>query len=199
MSKTRKIVCIMGKAGAGKDALLSTIMQAQNYEKFHEIISYTTRPKREGEVEGVNYYYVTQEQFDRKLLAGEMLEATNFRDWCYGVAEDCLDPDKINIGVFNPAGVEFIGDRIDIDQLIVLVEAPDKLRVMRQLNRETNPDVYEIVRRFSADEEDFKEFVWPECAAAIKVINDGRNSLEALAKFVVDYALDWANSNNNLT
>ena len=172
-------------------------MRQPEADKLHEIISYTTRPKREGEVEGVNYYYVTQEQFDLKLISGEMLEATQFRDWCYGVAEDCLNEDKINIGVFNPAGVEFIGDRVDIDQLVVIVLAPDKVRVQRQLDRETNPDVYEIIRRFGTDEEDFKEFVMPKFAKAIAIDNDGKKPIDVWAKNVLDYVLDWAELNKN--
>lgn len=54
-----KIVAIMGKAGAGKDTLLRECL-ALDPNKLHEIISCTTRPPREGEREGVNYYYLTE-------------------------------------------------------------------------------------------------------------------------------------------
>ena len=58
MSNKTKIVALMGKAGAGKDAILHTIMK--NYkDEFASIISCTTRPPREGEVNGINYYFLS--------------------------------------------------------------------------------------------------------------------------------------------
>lgn len=81
------IIAICGKAGAGKDTLLQKIIQSAKVSSFlHEIISCTTRPPREGEIDGVNYHFMTNEEFAYKILKGEMLEATIFNDWCYGTA-----------------------------------------------------------------------------------------------------------------
>ena len=52
-----KIIAIMGEAGTGKDSLMQEILKLK--PEFHEIISCTTRPMRQGEAEGVNYYYYT--------------------------------------------------------------------------------------------------------------------------------------------
>lgn len=54
-----KIIALIGKAGAGKDTILREIIK--NNSDLHEMISCTTRPKREGEVDGVNYFYLTPE------------------------------------------------------------------------------------------------------------------------------------------
>lgn len=152
-----KIVAIAGKAGSGKDTLLQAIMK-QNQGQLHEIISCTTRPPREGEQEGINYHFLTSEQFQEQLLEGEMIEATVFRGWCYGTSINHLDEDKINIGVFNPAGIDILLDIPTVAVFIVYVTADDKVRVMRQLLREEHPDVAEIIRRYSTDEEDFATF-----------------------------------------
>ena len=56
-----KIIAIMGEAGTGKDTLMQRVLTAD--PTLHEIISCTTRPKREGEYEGVNYFYYTPERF----------------------------------------------------------------------------------------------------------------------------------------
>ena len=148
-----KIIAIMGEAGSGKDSLMQAILRKR--PEFHEIISCTTRPKRQGEVEGVNYYYYTPEQFGDRVLHNEMLECTVFNDWFYGTSYESVRSDCINIGVFNPTGVESLLNRGDVDVFIVRVRANDKTRLLRQLNREDNPDVHEIVRRFKADWEDF--------------------------------------------
>ena len=120
-------------------------------------MSCTTRPPREGEVDGINYHFLTGEQFGKKVLQNEMLEATCFNDWFYGTSIDSLDEDMVNIGVFNPEGVESILAYNNIDSIVVYVDTKDKERLIRQLNRESDPDVNEVIRRFKADEMDFDE------------------------------------------
>ena len=148
------IIALIGEAGTGKDTLMQRILAARPGE-FNEIISCTTRPPREGEVDGVNYFFIDQEEFAYKVLNYEMLEATNFNDWFYGTSYDTLRSDVLNIGVFNPDGIRAIEGRNDIDLKIFRIICSDKTRLLRQLNREENPDVHEIIRRFTADEEDF--------------------------------------------
>lgn len=141
------IVALMGEAGSGKDRTLKEVLAAA--PRLHEIISCTTRPRRQGETNGVNYYYYTPEQFGQKVLDGEMLECTVFNDWFYGTSFDSVRSDGvINVGVFNPTGVESLLERNDCNVLVFWIKANDKTRLIRQLNREENPDVREVVRRF---------------------------------------------------
>lgn len=131
MNKKTKIVALMGKAGAGKDALLHKIMEKYG-DEFAGIISCTTRPPREGEVDGVNYHFLTNEQFSEKLFDGDMIEAVVFRDWCYGTSFDSLDPNKVNIGVYNPQGVDILlAMEYDIDLLPIFIDCEDKTRLQR--------------------------------------------------------------------
>ena len=67
---------------------------------------------------------------------------------------DALDKNKINIGVFNPEGIKNL-QRNDINLIVYRIVAPAKTRLLRQLNREENPDVDEIIRRFHTDNLDF--------------------------------------------
>lgn len=149
-----RIVALMGKAGAGKDTILRYL--CDHYD-VHEIVSCTTRPPRQGEVDGVNYFFLSNEEFATKVLNFEMLEATEFNGWFYGTDETSLSANKINLGVFNPAGIDALRENPHIDLTVIMVDATDKERLIRQLNREDNPDVKEIIRRFKTDEEDFAE------------------------------------------
>ena len=150
-----KIVAFIGKAGSGKDTILHQVIASN--PKLHEIISCTTRPRREGEVEGVNYFYMTPEQFGDKVLHDEMLEATCFNDWFYGTSYDSLRSGVINVGVFNPTGIDSLLARPDVEVTTYYIQASPKTRLLRQLNREQDPDVTEIIRRYSTDEIDFAD------------------------------------------
>ena len=148
------IIVLMGEAGSGKDRTLQEVLKAD--PSLHEIISCTTRPMRQGEAHGVNYFYYTVEQFGQKVLDGEMLECAVFNDWFYGTSFDSVRSDGvINIGVFNPTGVESLLERPDCNIIVFWLKVKDKTRLLRQLNREEDPDVREVVRRFQADYKDF--------------------------------------------
>ena len=89
-----KIIVLMGEAGTGKDTVMQAILK-QN-PSLHEIISCTSRPIRDNETPGVNYYYYTPGEFQKKIENGEMLEHTIFNNWYYGTGYDSLNKDKIN-------------------------------------------------------------------------------------------------------
>ena len=148
-----KIIALFGPSGVGKDAIQNRI--ASSYEDMHKIISCTTRPKRDYEIEGQDYFFLEPIQFAQKVLDGSMLEATSFRAWMYGTPIDALDKDKINIGVCNIAGIECLIEDPRREVIPVYVEVSAKTRLMRALQREENPDCHEICRRFLADEQDF--------------------------------------------
>lgn len=151
------IIALMGESGVGKDSMMQEILhKLNNASAIHEIISCTSRPKRDYEIDGVNYYFYSVDQFINKIANGEMLEFANFNNWWYGTSYDSIQKDKINIGVFNPSGVRQLLDRKDCHISIYWVRAADKTRLLRQLNRETYPDVKEIIRRFGTDYEDFQ-------------------------------------------
>lgn len=156
MENKYQIVALIGKAGAGKDSIQKATCELHPL-MFHPIVSCTTRPAREGEIEGVDYHYITLNEFTRKVLNGNMLEATEFRDWFYGTTLESLSKDKINIGVFNPAGVEALLEDSRLDVTVFEVIAPDKQRLMCYLNREENPDCAEMCRRYFTDEKDFAD------------------------------------------
>lgn len=148
-----KIIAIMGKAGSGKDTILRGVLR---HPKAHEIISCTTRPMREGEVNGRNYHFISLEQYATNLLRGDFLEATEFNDWFYATPITSLSPDCVNVGVFNPEGIKLMlqDERVEVIA-IYYIQASGKTRLIRQLNREEDPDINEILRRYEADEIDF--------------------------------------------
>ena len=172
MKKSYKILALMGPSGSGKDTVLREVLK-KNPKNFHKIINCTTRPMREGEVDGVDYFFISPETFAEQVLNFDMIEATNFNDWFYGTSKDALVNDAINIGVFSPEAVEALRESSEIELMVLELIASDKTRLLRQLNRETNPNVHEIIRRFKADEEDFADLD----ILRIKLVNETSNDL----------------------
>ena len=152
-----KIIALFGEAGAGKDYIQKKIMETDFGKKnLSEIISCTTRPPREGEINGVHYHFIpTTTQFLKWDNLSKLIEFTTFRDWWYGTSIEHLDKNKINIGVFNINGITQILENESIDCLPIRIVCYDKIRLLRQLNRESNPDCLEICRRFQTDYKDF--------------------------------------------
>lgn len=153
--KKFKVLAVMGKAGSGKDTIVKELLKLRP-EKFNRVVSATTRPPREGEVNGVDYYFLTPEIFLRELDNNRMLEATCFNNWAYGTPIMSLNEDKINLLVLNPEGIQILSWDERIDLKVAYIQATDKERLIRQLNREDNPDIEEIIRRFSTDKADFQ-------------------------------------------
>ena len=186
MSEKYTIIALMGKAGSGKDTIMRALLKQPTFKGAVPIISCTTRPRREKEQNGVDYHFLTNEEFTNKILSGDMLEATVFNDWCYGTSLENLSKDKVNIGVFNPEGVGLLKGNSNINLKLIYIEANDKDRLLRQLNREKNPDIHEIIRRYSADEMDFTEeeiqYLEPDCF----ITNNDGGSVNHIAKAIAD-------------
>ena len=181
-----KMIVFMGKAGAGKDSLMQQVLkllaEKNIISEVHEIVSCTSRPIRENEAHGVNYYYYHPDDFAMKIINDEMLEFTNFNNWWYGTSYDSVRSDGIvNIGVFNPSGVRQLLDRPDCDVTVYWVTTSDKQRLYRQLSREENPDIKEIVRRFNADEEDFADIDFDYTEVVNETFDDFYANTEQIA------------------
>lgn len=181
-----KVIALLGEAGSGKDSLLQRVIAS--HPNYKELISHTTRPPREGEVEGKNYYYVTQKEFLDLIQNGQMLEYAQFNGWFYGTSISAFDKDKINIGVFNQAGIKTLLSRDDIELKVFYIFADPAVRLIRQLTREKNPNINEILRRYKTDLSDFQHLDFDH------TVIDNSNSMAVALQELEDKIaqLDWS-------
>lgn len=156
------IVCLIGATGSGKDTLLSAI--AKEYPNtFKPLVSHTSRPRRECEVEGREYHFISEEEFIDKLGAGEFVEYRKYKvatneTWYYGLhdTEVDLESDNIYIGIFDINGYnEIVREYGSVNVFPVYVDCDAVTRLERVLGREdikVGSEKYrEVLRRFYAD------------------------------------------------
>lgn len=180
----KQVIAICGKSGSGKDTIMKEILKRYP-NSFKPIVSYTTRPRRENEIEGIDYHFISKQEMANKIVNNEMLEVSEFNGWFYGTAIDSLSDDYINIGVYNLDGLEYLcQNEKDTDNLIFYIDASDKTRLIRSLNREENPDVGEIIRRYGTDKKDFSSFDVSEYKG-YKLQNETKEDLEDCIERIV--------------
>ena len=188
--KKIKLIALFGESGAGKDTILQLIC-AEDPHLFYRVVTCTTRPKRDGEIEGVDYYFVSDEEFAAMAYEEKLVEAMEFNGWFYGTPITSLIEDKINVGVFSPEGIGCLldtADEYDITVLPIYVSCLDKVRLIRVLNREEDPDVEEIIRRYQTDKTDFSHIFF----SYLTVYNDSEPiESNGIVKTIVNYSKDF--------
>ena len=90
------LVVVSGPSGAGKGTVLNVFKEQEKNTRFS--ISATTRKPRKGEVEGVNYFFKSNEEFERMVASNELVEWVKYCDNCYGTPKKYID-DTIKQGM----------------------------------------------------------------------------------------------------
>lgn len=157
-----KIFYLMGKSASGKDTIYKKVKE--QLPELKTIVIYTTRPIREGEQDGVEYFFVDDDRLQELQEAGKVIELREYNTvhgiWKYFTADDGQfdrEDHLIAIGTLESYVQlrKYFGD----EKLIpIYIEVEDGLRLERALSRERmqrEPKYEELCRRFLADAADF--------------------------------------------
>ena len=159
-----KIFYVMGKSASGKDTIYKRILDDK--PDLKTVVIYTTRPIRDGEQNGVEYYFTTEGKLEEFKRSGKIIESrtyhTVYGPWIYCTVDDGQFDleryDYLMIGTLESYGN--IRKYFGLEKVIpIYIYVDDGIRLSRALERERqqkNPRYAEMCRRFLADEEDFK-------------------------------------------
>ena len=161
-----KIFCLMGKSSSGKDTIFKEIKDDKDLN-LKPVISYTTRPKRVNETQGVEYFFIDKDQLDKfenedKVIEKRVYNTVNGK-WYYCTINDGqIDLDKHNyLFITTLESYKDIKDYYGEDKVYPFyIDIDDGIRLGRALERErrqANPNYDELCRRFLADNIDFSE------------------------------------------
>ena len=138
------MLILVGESASGKSTIEKYLVDHYDYKK---IVSYTTRSPREGESDGVDYHFISNEEFLKLKSEGFFAETGCYNGWYYGSSkEDCTD-DKI--AVLTPHGMRQLRNNPDLKLFIVYIKVPRRDRLIKILQRGDN--IEESYRRNLSD------------------------------------------------
>lgn len=150
MSVYHKRIILVGRACSGKDFMRQKFIK----RGYSPSISYTTRPVRDGEVEGLDYFFVNRELFEKAIKEGYFYEYVEFNGWYYGTTVPSFHNDEVFI--MTPAGISKI-KKNDRKRCFIMYLNPPRNVILERMNDRNMP--YDSVkRRMEADDMDFKDF-----------------------------------------
>lgn len=157
------ILC--GKSGAGKDAIAKRLCR----RGFEPLVSYTSRPMRDGEKEFVDYVFLTKQDFEQRIKKGQFIEYRSYKTlvngkediWYYGTpkrdVDDLLTAEKDFVIVLDLDGAKAFMDFYGRENcLCCFIDASKADRTARAMKRGSF-DQTEWERRLGADDEDFSD------------------------------------------
>lgn len=161
-----KLFVVMGKSASGKDTVFKAITRMKELS-LKTVVGYTTRPIRDGEKDGEEYFFVSRERLHELWQENRVIEHRAYNTmhgvWDYFTVDDGqIDLSKsssIMLGTPESYGQirRYLGEE---NVYPIYLEVEDGIRLERALARERTqkqPKYAELCRRFLADEEDFKE------------------------------------------
>lgn len=176
----------MGKTCSGKNTLIDELKK----KKWKPIVTYTSRPRRKGEKNGVAYHFISEKDFANKIEEGFFAEwksyNVNGKTWYYGSPikelEEAEFDDQNHVIILTPSGVEDV--KKQIKNIFVVYLYSNHATILKRLKarKDTNDT---IERRMQADDEDFKSAT--TLANRIIYNNDGDNIKDVVSRLIQAY------------
>ncbi|MCI9360670.1 MAG: guanylate kinase [Hungatella sp.] len=147
------MLLLVGKTCTGKNRIQKELIKMG----MEPIVTYTTRPPRPEELDGISYHFITKEDFFEKRKQGFFAETTHYKvatgdTWYYGSAVKDLTDDKVII--VNPEGLKKLGGMLELNPVSFYLLADEEVIWNRLRKRGDN--AAEARRRLNSDEKDFE-------------------------------------------
>lgn len=147
MNKERCLLVISGPSGAGKDTVVKKMLE--KHPEIEMSVSATTRAPREKEVNGVDYYFLPKEEFERRLAQGDVLEYVQYCDNYYGTLKSEIEQ-RMEKGVTTVLIIEVYGaaniKKIYPESTLIFVMPPNEEELARRL-RSRGTESEEVIQQ----------------------------------------------------
>ena len=182
--KKGKLIVVSGPSGVGKDTIVSEYLKRDNNDVLS--VSMTSRNKREGEVEGVNYYFKTKEGFEEEIRKGNLLEYAIYNGNYYGTPKsevlERLEQGINVILVIEIQGARNIKNMLKDEALLIFVLPPSLEELERRLINRKTDSIETIKNRLEIAKREIEENTFYDYKIINDDINEAVNSLENIIK-----------------
>lgn len=138
------MIIILGESASGKSTVQQILM---NKYGLNKIVTFTTRSERQGEVNGVDYHFISDSQFDELKKQNYFAEYASYNGWQYGTAKkDCKNDSVI---VMTPVGLRKMKKDPELRVMSFYINVPRRDRLIKMLQRGDN--IEEAYRRSLSD------------------------------------------------
>lgn len=156
--KRGELIVLSGPSGVGKSTVIAELLS--NRRDIHFSVSFTTRQPRVGEEHGVNYYFVSREEFERMIEADELLEYAQYVDNYYGTSLKIIE-EKLQRGVDVLLDIEVQGAakvREKCPEAVCIFIIPPSLEELSRRLRKRNTDSENVIaQRLAKAREECRE------------------------------------------
>ena len=157
--KTGQVIVISAPSGAGKGTVIKELLKNDSKSRWLSV-SATSRGIREGEVEGVNYYYLTEDDFKHKIEDGYFLEYTNYAGNYYGTPKEYIK-EKLNQGIDVILEIEIEGatniKKLIPEAVFIFIMPPSLKTLVKRLKNRGTETNDKIIKRFHAAYKEINE------------------------------------------
>lgn len=177
-------VVVVGKTCSGKSTIVNKLVSIYGFQR---IITYTTRIIRKGEKDGIDYHFISNEDFLKKINEGFFAEwkkyETEFGTWYYGTAlEDLENAEDNMVVILTPQGYRDVCKKLKKKPICIYIYANNSIIKKRLLSR--GDDENEAERRLREDNKDFKDF---EYEADKIFYNNSNTAINAVVERIINF------------
>ena len=181
--KQGQLIVVSGPSGAGKDTIINKI--AENNNNIWISVSATSRPKRKGEEEGINYFYLTKEDFEKKIEANYFLEYAKYADNYYGTPKEKII-EKLDKGIDVVLVIEIQGamkiKELIPEALFIFIMPPSEKELLKRLKNRKTEEKEKIVERFNIAYKEMNEVKKYNYVVVNDEIEEATSKVEAIIK-----------------
>lgn len=184
-----KILILCGKSACGKDSIMKELIANYNY---NSIVSWTSRPMRDGETNGVEYNFCNKQEFETMIKNNELIEYRSYNTklngkddvWYYGIKKTELNQNLQYVVILDLNGaMSFVNHYGKDNCKVIYIHSTDNTRTERAMSRGSF-DKTEWDRRMEADKNDF-DFCKRSLVVNDVVINENK-SLKEISKEIIN-------------
>lgn len=144
------LIVISAPSGAGKTTIVKEILKSHPDIKFS--ISATTRKKRENEIDGKDYYFLTQEEFENKISGNELIEYEKLYNNCYygtlkSIVDESLSSGKNLIFDIDVNGALNLKNIYGEKAITIFIKPPDLKTLKERLQKRDTESLQQIEER----------------------------------------------------